>query len=75
MLVVTEVALATILMAGAGLLIRSFQQLLAVDPGFRADPILTTRLTLPAERYPDMPKRAEFFRRLTDELAAEPGVK
>jgi putative ABC transport system permease protein len=73
-LVVTEVALATILMVGAGLLIRSFQQLLAVDPGFRAEQLLTTRLTLPAERYPDMPKRAEFFRQLKDELATEPGV-
>ncbi|MCP5111552.1 MAG: FtsX-like permease family protein, partial [bacterium] len=73
-LVVTEVAFATVLLVGAGFLIRSFQQLLAVDPGFRAEQILTTQVTLSAERYPDMSDRARFFRQLMDELAAEPGV-
>ena len=73
-LVVVEVALATVLLAGAGLLIRSFQQLLAVDPGFRAENVLTTQLALTPNRYPDQAARAEFYRRLTEELEAKPGV-
>ena len=73
-LVVTEVALATVLLVGAGLLIRSFQQLMAVDPGFRPEQVLTTQLSLSSGRYPDQAARAEFFRRLTEELEAQPGV-
>jgi putative ABC transport system permease protein len=73
-LVVTEVALATVLLMGAGLLIRSFQQLTEVDPGFRAENILTTQMSLSAERYPELAARSRFFRQATEELAAQPGV-
>ncbi|MCH8948313.1 MAG: ABC transporter permease, partial [Acidobacteria bacterium] len=73
-LVVTEVALATVLLVGAGLLIRSFQQLMAVDPGFRPEQVLTTQLSLSSGRYPNQAARAEFFRRLTEDLEAQPGV-
>jgi putative ABC transport system permease protein len=73
-LVVTEVVLATVLLIGAGLLIRSVGQLLAAEPGFRPEHLLTTRLTLSGERYPDSAARTVFFRRLIEELDAQPDV-
>ena len=73
-LVVTEVVLATVLLVGAGLLIRSVGELLAVDSGFRPEHILTTKMTLSAERYPDSATRGDFFRRLIEELKAQPDV-
>ncbi|MCP5116652.1 MAG: FtsX-like permease family protein, partial [bacterium] len=73
-LVVTEVVLATVLLIGAGLLIRSVGQLLAAEPGFRPEHLLTTRLTLSGDRYPDSAARAVFFRRLIEELEAQPDV-
>ena len=73
-LVVAEVALATVLLVGAGLLIRSFQGLLAVDPGFRPENVLMTRITLPRDSYPDQEKRALFFEQLMARLGAQPGV-
>jgi putative ABC transport system permease protein len=72
MLVVIEVALAMILLAGSGLLIRSFGKLMAIDPGFRAEHVLTLRLTIPpgvAEK--SMPA---FYTELLDRLRALPGV-
>ena len=51
-LVMTEVALAVIVLVGAGLLVRSFQKLLKVDPGFRADHLLSLKIELPGSRYP-----------------------
>lgn len=51
LLVVAEVALALVLLAGAGLLMRSLQQMLAVEPGFRPEGVLTARLELPPQRY------------------------
>ncbi len=74
LLVVTEVALAAVLLAGAGLLVRSLQRMAAASPGFQAEHVLTARLTLPPERYPDAPARSQFYRRLMDELASRPGV-
>jgi putative ABC transport system permease protein len=73
-LVVSEVALATILLVAAGLLVRSLQQMLAVDPGFQSERVLTTHLTLSAGQYPDGSSRAAFFQRLMEELSAQPGV-
>jgi len=72
MLVVVEVALAMILLAGSGLLIRSFGKLMAIDPGFRAEHVLTLRLTIPpgvAEE--SMPG---FYTELLDRLRALPGI-
>ena len=73
-LVVTEVVLATVLLVGAGLLIRSVGELLAVESGFRPEHILTTRLTLSGDRYPDSAARGDFFRRLIEELEAQSDV-
>jgi putative ABC transport system permease protein len=73
-LVVAETALAVILLAGAGLLIKSFAKLHEVDPGFSTDSVLTARVTLNAARYPDAAARRVFWQRLGDDLRAIPGV-
>jgi predicted permease len=74
-LVVAQVALAMMLLAAAGLLIRSFDRLLRVDPGFRADSALTFRLGLPASAYGEEPRRVAFFAELLRRLEALPGVR
>jgi putative ABC transport system permease protein len=73
-LIVAEIALSVMLLLGAGLLIRSFVNLQHVDRGFEADGVLTMRLTLPRERYPDDAAGA-FFDQLSERLAALPGVR
>jgi putative ABC transport system permease protein len=73
-LVVAEVALSLVLLAGAGLLMRSFIKLQSVDPGFRAEGVLTAGLTLPATRY-DLPQTGSFFRESLSRIAALPGVQ
>lgn len=73
-LIVTEIALAVVLLAGAGLLLRSFAQLIATDPGFRTERVLTARINLPPARY-DKPGAIEgFVERLTGQIATLPGV-
>ncbi len=74
-LVVTELALAVMLLAGAGLLMRSFVKLQAVDPGFRPEQALTFELTLPDARYAKDSQRIAFFDRLLPRLRALPGVR
>ncbi len=75
LLVIVEMALAVMLLAGAGLLIRSFARLQAVDPGFRPDRTLTFELTLPDVRYKEDPPRVDLFDRLLPRLRALPGVE
>jgi putative ABC transport system permease protein len=75
MLVVAEVALSLVLLAGAGLLIRSFVRLQNISPGFRAEGVLTARVQLPVARYPDEPSTSAFVRNVTGRLAAVPGVQ
>ena len=74
-LVVAELALAVMLLAGAGLLMRSFVKLQAVDPGFRSDQALTFELTLPDDRYAEDGPRIQFFDQLLSRLRALPGVR
>jgi putative ABC transport system permease protein len=74
-LVVGQMALAMMLLAGAGLLIRSFTQLRRVDPGFQPASALTFRIALPESAYPEEPQRAAFFEALVERLAALPGVR
>jgi putative ABC transport system permease protein len=73
--VVSEIALAVVLLVGAGLMLRSFSTLSSVNPGFTAHNVLTARVTIPAVRYPDDAKRVEFFGNLVARLAAIPGVQ
>jgi putative ABC transport system permease protein len=73
-LVVVEMALAVVLLAGAGLLIRSFQRLQEVDPGFKPAGVVTFNLTLPAARYPDGARQRTFLGGLLERLRSLPGV-
>ena len=72
-LVVAEVALAVVLTLGAGLLLRSFLSVLAVDPGFRPDRLLTLQIALP-QKYQTPPHRLAVYRDLFARLEALPGV-
>jgi putative ABC transport system permease protein len=74
-LVVAEIALAVVLLVGAGLLVKSFVRLFAVDPGFRTDRLLTIRLELARQRYRGPEAWGAFFDRATDRLRAIPGVE
>jgi putative ABC transport system permease protein len=75
LLVVAEVAVSLILLIGAGLLINSFLRLRNVDPGFRADNLLTMRIVLPELKYPDHARRSAFYTELINRIEALPGVK
>jgi predicted permease len=74
-LVVVEMALAVVLVIGAGLLIRSLGALQRVDVGFHVDGLLTFQLYLPPARYPDAPTAASFYTSLLNRLGALPGVQ
>ncbi len=74
-LAVAEMALAVTLLAGAGLLLRSFAQLSQVDPGFQPDSVLVFHLGLPDGRYAEGPSRTVFYRRALETLSALPGVQ
>jgi predicted permease len=74
-LVVAEVALALVLLTGAGLLTRSFARLQEVDPGFEPHGVLTFTLALPQARYPSDTQRVALFDGLLPRLAAVPGVR
>ena len=75
LLVISEMALAVVLLVSAILLIRSFANLRGVDPGFRSEGMLTLRLVLPNSKYPDGFKRAAFFDRVVASLRSLPGIK
>jgi putative ABC transport system permease protein len=74
-LVVTEIALAVLLLVGAGLLIRSFRQLIEVSPGFQTQHLLTMEISLPEKPYPDGAPVQAFFKQLTERVSAIPGVQ
>jgi putative ABC transport system permease protein len=74
LLVVSEVAVALVLVVGAGLLITSFTRLTSVRPGFQPAHALTLRITLPDAKYPQPPYALAFFDALEDQLDAVPGV-
>jgi len=74
-LVALEVALAIVLLVGAGLLIRSFGQLSSVDPGFRTENTVTVAITLPEPKYTDSGLRRQFFNELVDVASTLPGVR
>ncbi len=73
-LVISEVALALMLLVGAGLLIKSFFLLQRVDPGIEADHLLTMRVALPGAKYPKGDRMVAFYRELVQRAEAQPGV-
>ena len=73
-LIVVESALALMLLAGAALMVRTVQELVRLDPGFRPDHIVTTRLTLAGNQWTDERQRA-FYRDVVERVAAVPGVR
>lgn len=75
LLIAGEIALSLVLLAGAGLLMKSFLNLQQVDPGFRADGVLTMRLTLPGARYREPDQIRAFYRDVHGRLRGLPGVE
>jgi predicted permease len=73
-LVVSTVALALMLLVGAGLLIRSFARVVGVDPGFRPDHLLTFNISLPRATYANDTVRVAALERITSALETTPGV-
>ena len=74
-LVTGEVALAVMLLVGAGLVMRTFATVMAVDPGFRTDDIMTVNVALPADRYESAEARRGFYDRAFAGARALPGVR
>jgi putative ABC transport system permease protein len=73
--VVAQVALALVLLIGAGLMIKSLSRLQSVDPGFQADHLLTMRINLPGRKYDSDPKLLTFFKQAIEQVRAIPGVE
>ncbi|HUF11520.1 MAG TPA: ABC transporter permease, partial [Longimicrobiales bacterium] len=74
-LLVAEVAMSLVLLVGASLLLRSFARLTSVDPGFKAEQVLSFGVSLPQKTYSEDHHRTQFFDRLLETLRAMPGVQ
>src|SRR5262249_19568431 len=75
LLVVSELALALVLLVGAGLLVKSFIRLVHVDPGFQAGHLFAADITLPPVRYSEPIQRMQFVDRLLGQLRMLPGFR
>jgi putative ABC transport system permease protein len=75
LLIVSEIAISFMLLAGAGLLIKSFMHLREVNPGFNPDNVLVMRLTSPPGKYAQGEPRAQLYKQLVDSVKATPGVQ
>jgi len=74
-LVIAEIAMAVVVVFLSALVVRSFQKLMAVDPGFRTDHLLSAELTLPTPRYADTsPLTNQFYKQVLDRISQSPGV-
>jgi putative ABC transport system permease protein len=73
--VVAQVALSLILLVGSGLMIKSLVRLQSVDPGFDPNNLLTVSISLPRSKYPDSPKKIDFFHELLARVRQLPGVR
>jgi putative ABC transport system permease protein len=74
-LVVAEIALALVLLVGAGLMMQSLRRLLQADPGFRTENLLTCSISLPPAKYTDQARVATFHQHLLNRLQSAPGVE
>ena len=74
-LLALEVGVSVVLLVSSGLLIRAIWRVQAVDPGFAIDAVLTLKTALPNPRYSDPVRRADFYRRVVDQVRALPGVE
>lgn len=74
-LIVSEVALALVLVIASGLLVQTFHRLINVDPGFNATHVLTFEIALPQLKYPDNAHIASLYQRIIPQLQALPGVQ
>jgi putative ABC transport system permease protein len=72
---VAQISLSLVLLAGAGLLIRSFLKLSSVDPGFNPRNLVMARIDLPSAKYPKDVQSIDFFQRLLEQVRAVPGVR
>ena len=74
-LVIAEIAMAVIVVFLSALMVRSFQKLMAIDPGFRTDHLLSAEVTLPTPRYADTsPLTNHFYKQVLERIAQSPGV-
>jgi predicted permease len=75
LLIVTELALAVVVLSGTGLMIKSYQRLTSLDFGLQPKNLVTMRVSLPAARYPDAAKLTAFYEQLLSRLTTAPGVE
>ena len=75
LLVIGEVALSLVLLVGSGLMFESFANLRGLNPGFRADHVLTMRLQVPETKYGNFARRIQFFQTVLERVRTLPGVK
>jgi predicted permease len=73
-LIIVEIALALMLLTGAGLLVRSFTKLMRVSPGFVAQHALAMDVSMPDSKYPDADAKTQFALRMMDRISATPGA-
>lgn len=74
LLIAAQFALCLVLLVGAGLLLKSFQRLLSVSPGFKPDNVLSMRLALPNNKYANVEQTVQFFDLLLERVRVLPGV-
>ena len=74
-MVIGEIALSVVLIVGGGLMIRTVQRIMSIDPGFRSNEVLTMELSVPPSRYPDDARIWGFFDDLRHRVEALPGVE
>jgi len=74
-LVVLEIALALLLLVGAGLMVKSFVRLQNVDPGFNPNNALTLKISLPRTKYPEPDQQSAFYQELIEKVSVLPGVE